>query len=180
VAEVKKGKHGASPDSRHFSAIVRTSGMTTTLSDLIGLKTLMQGEPHATALAPKTYMGVDLTLIAEVLVAARAAIASPHRWMKGGYGETREGHCITGFSEIGIFSQRQIYTLCAWGAVGYGTFWTVGPRLNRNDVERAATALLETAIGGELTGWNDAPGRTHADVLNGFDRAIAMAVGAWR
>ena len=44
-----------------------------------------------------------------------------------------------------------------------------------------ARALLMRAVGvsalGELFNWNDAEGRTHAEVMEAFDRAIILAGG---
>jgi hypothetical protein len=45
--------------------------------------------------------------------------------------------------------------------------------------DTSSHAILERAIGERFIGdWNDAPGRTHAEVLEAFDRAIALAEAA--
>lgn len=112
----------------------------------------------------------------EVLTKARALIATPDKWwqkndakqlsrLREGVPELREG-----IPELGD---------CAWTAIDvvahrYGTTYGTDP----------ATAYLVAQIGGDTEDkphvrvfkWNDAPERTHAEVLAAFDRAIDAAL----
>lgn len=38
-----------------------------------------------------------------------------------------------------------------------------------------ASRIIDDVCGGEMVSWNDAPGRTQAEVLAAFDRAIELA-----
>lgn len=84
----------------------------------------------------------------QILVAARALIEKPEAWGKGHKSNSpKVGRCVLG----------------ALGGVNnpHGTHF--------NDARKA----LEEAVGTLwLFEWNDAPERTHAEVLAAFDRAI--------
>lgn len=91
------------------------------------------------------------------LVKARALIADPAKWGKG-----RRRH------------DRPLDTCCAAEAIE-----EVEPPSPRR---RAAYCALEQAagivrppMGSVIVDWNDAPERTHAEVLAAFDKAIASA-----
>lgn len=86
-----------------------------------------------------------MTSVAEVLREARSLVDTPEKWCKGTYGDGEGRHCIS------------------------GTLRDVG-------AEEAYTFLQRTIhTAGPLSSWNDAPERTHADVLAAFDKAIALA-----
>lgn len=95
----------------------------------------------------------------QVLVAARARISDPAKWGKGVRG-TMAGY-------------RSVDTCCAAEAIG-------DARESDTSLE-VALSFLRQAIVGErndslsIVRWNDAPERTHADVLAAFDRAIEAA-----
>lgn len=84
----------------------------------------------------------------EVLVAARGLIDTPEKWFGGGSGELREGQ------------------LCAWQAIDKAASDRYSPLVLR---------FFRSAIQSGIVDWNDAPGRTHAEVLAAFDRAIELA-----
>ena len=90
-------------------------------------------------------------LIAD-LEAARALIDSPEKWAKDTLREYRHG------------------IPCKWCALG-----AVIQTLERSSPSREHETVraLEGVIGTYLVSWNDAPERTHAEVLAAFDRAIA-------
>lgn len=91
------------------------------------------------------------------LVKARALIADPAKW---GQGPRSEGY------------GRSLSTFCAAEAVE-----EFAPQLA---IRKAAYRLLERYAGfpteaNTLVQWNDAPERTHAEVLAVFDKAIEAA-----
>jgi hypothetical protein len=84
----------------------------------------------------------------EVLQAARALIDTPDKWTQGTYDDGEGRRCIVAALDAA-----------------------------RNRIpERCAQGTLRATVGGEpLSQWNDAPGRTHAEVMAAFDRAIEAA-----
>ncbi len=99
------------------------------------------------------------TTPAAVLRAARTLIATPERWTKRAYRKDAAGN---------MCEPEQAVCRCAEGALcdsdGTDDEWW-----RAYDVFRDAIGLDSIAL------WNDAPERTHADVLAAFDRAIALA-----
>lgn len=94
----------------------------------------------------------------EILTAAREKIATPDAWCKDDYSRDGKRFCAVGAIQ---------------SAAGCLTF--------RRTIEfHRATNALASAIGGSESDtneghiliWNDAPERTHAEVLAAFDRAI--------
>lgn len=90
-----------------------------------------------------------------VLIAARAKIENPENWGKG-----RRNH------------GRRMETCCAAEAI------EEVPEAEDLAVRKGAFAAFRAAAGftdrwGSFVDWNDAPERTHAEVLSAFDRAIA-------
>ena len=102
-----------------------------------------------------------MTAPAVILRAARGYIAEPERWTKG---------------RLARYPAPDRVARCAIGAVfaaacthegGFGSA-----------AHEAADALLGVVGGTCISTWNDAPERTHAEVLEAFDRAIAAAEAA--
>lgn len=95
--------------------------------------------------------------VVNVLRLARARIANSENWTQCGYYATnREESASLDFDVATCF--------CARGAV-----FAVDPCSNADE-------YLEMALGNEqVASWNDDPRTTHEDVMNLFDRAIAMA-----
>jgi hypothetical protein len=92
-----------------------------------------------------------LTDTRDVLIRGRALIADPDRWIKG--------------RDHAIVAGRDCY--CAAGALR-------SARVDQGLPEALRT--LRHAAGpdaGTIPAWNDAPERTHAEVLAAFDAAIA-------
>lgn len=104
----------------------------------------------------------DVKLAAD-LKAARSLLERPEAWIaSGNAGETQDG------MGINVWSERA----CRFCVIG--AFWRIH---GMRDEDRAFPAdILKpfTTVGR----WNDASGRTHADVLALFDRAIAIAEAA--
>lgn len=95
----------------------------------------------------------------EVLKRARETISKPERWTQGAYARDARGYPIgVGHSDAVCF--------CATGAIARGA----------PDPEARALAQMGVRIGRRpvegLAAWNDAPERTHAEVLAAFDSAI--------
>jgi hypothetical protein len=99
---------------------------------------------------PKTALGV--------LVAARRLLARRERWIKGSFARTREGYRTSEFSESAV-------CFCALGAVNRCA------NLN-SKLELDAKRALYPVMSYDISGYNDAPRRTHKQVLAAFDRAI--------
>lgn len=96
---------------------------------------------------------------ADVLRRARALIDTPEKWCKGAL--VRDGaFCVRGALKTAIS----------------GSIWAAFDPL----LTRAEQALGFPGFDGvhsepRLPSWNNAPERTHADVMAAFDKAIALA-----
>lgn len=95
----------------------------------------------------------------EVLTAARAKIAQG--WTQGACARDVDGDEV-------LQSSERATCWCASGAV-YAT--CSGDRFAASDAFDSLERLVPTRLG--IAGYNDAPERTHADVLALMDRAIA-------
>ena len=98
----------------------------------------------------------------EILIAARKLIEPPDRWTRGSLARNAEGYWV------GIHSPNAV-CWCMEGAVLLSSNST-----NTDDV-LVALKLLEKASGVFPSAYNDAPDRTHAEVLAAFDCAIQLA-----
>ena len=91
------------------------------------------------------------------LTVARALIDKPEKWCQGGF---HKGD-----------------SFCAAGALREP--WMTKPVREEYYGESRAAELLAKAVGiydfNLISRWNDAPERTHAEVLAAYDRAIAEA-----
>ena len=103
----------------------------------------------------------------EILIAARAKIERPECWTQRAFAKTALRN------KAKVDSPRAV-CWCALGAIAAIT------REPPHDVNDEVYWLLHRAMGlpddeMEVAGWNDASGRTHAEVLAAFDRAIEDA-----
>ena len=90
-------------------------------------------------------------LIAD-LEAARALIDTPEKWHQGSFRKYDNG------------------VACRWCALGACYQLTErGDHMRYRDMARA----LRGVVGMPVHDWNDAPERTHADIMAAFDKAIA-------
>lgn len=95
--------------------------------------------------------------IARVLREARKLIERPEGWVKGRDALDRDGNSVYAYS-------RDACAFCAVGAI----MRSCDARWGR------VVSAVKSANGIDaLWSWNDAPERTHAEVLAAFDRAIA-------
>lgn len=97
---------------------------------------------------------------AEILRAARALIEKPEAWTQGRY-------CLDANGAVLSYGEQGGVKWCAAGALG---------AVNGGECPEEAWDLLQAAGGHwSVTGFNDNPDRTHAEVLAAFDKAIAIA-----
>ena len=114
--------------------------------------------------------------IKSTLTAARALIATPDKWTQGANEKDAAGNDLENSNDADVASR------CAVGAVlgvydeniRLGLMSELGSKsildCLRHAVERH-TGKAQFSV----ADWNDAPARTHADIMQGFDWAIADA-----
>lgn len=99
---------------------------------------------------------------ADVLRMARALVERPELWTQGAYSRDADG--------VGDPDKVNIVCRCAEGAImdAYA----------EDEVAAGTTAwsILQEIVGDQsIPTWNDAPGRTHTEILAAFDLAIGLA-----
>ena len=94
-----------------------------------------------------------MTSVVEVLREARSLVDTPEKWCQG--------------------AERVGNALCSVGAISVAS----GMGEVRLDFFPRALETFRAVVGWNQSAswWNDAPERTHADVLAAFDKAIALA-----
>ncbi len=100
----------------------------------------------------------------DVLVKARALIATPDRWIKGRYERKRRGrkcYCAAGTLAAAAPTASDRAWITAWKCLHQAVGVVEG--------EEKRNCSTPTSI----ENWNDDPERTHAEVLAAFDKAIA-------
>ena len=90
--------------------------------------------------------------VRDVLIAARKLIEKPEDWFHHGYEEWNGRHCLVTAARLAAEKPN--------GLTDWDKCW-------------AAKVALQAVIMDDLIDWNDHPGRTHAEVLRAFDKAIA-------
>lgn len=103
--------------------------------------------------------------VREGLAQVRELLAEPARWTRFEPARDDAGQAVSALS-------AEAYSWCLAFAIDrvFG--------LNVCDFNATAVAvddLLDEVAGMQVVIWNDAPGRTHAEVLELLDRAIALA-----
>lgn len=93
----------------------------------------------------------------EILKAARQKITPPEAWTKRAAARDHLGATV-------FADDKTAVCWCSIGAV-----WATAYLCDE------AASYLDEVAGGAITLFNDAPERTHAEVLAAFDRAIALA-----
>lgn len=100
----------------------------------------------------------------EILIAARAKIEAPERWTHGAYARDAGGREVEPTCPAAV-------CWCVRGAIDAST--------RHHSSNRPASVLFSQAVAGYgplfIPIWNDAPTRTHTEVIAAFDRAIAAA-----
>jgi hypothetical protein len=88
----------------------------------------------------------------ELLLALRAKLATPSRWTQMAGARDKRGGCVD------VASNQAVCWCLAGACVNQGTFYEF--------------RLLGFQNISQLVAWNDAPERTHADVLARIDEAL--------
>lgn len=99
----------------------------------------------------------------ELLIAARKKIERPECWTKGQLARDMYGEQVP-MSDVAA---------CCW--CGYGAIWSEAREWSRALPE--AEEALDMACGSHFPTWQDAPERTHAEVMKVFDIAIEKTRG---
>lgn len=94
--------------------------------------------------------------VAECLIAARKRIEDPARWGKG--------------TSSDIFTDHSFPDRIVKDCAAFAVF-----RTHLEDSPMAYCTLQEAVGTKGVAGWNDAPERTHEEVLAAFDKAIEIA-----
>lgn len=102
--------------------------------------------------------------IADLLRSALALIEQPERWTKGAYNRDAIGQEYVSYKEA---AQWCTEGACLHVELRYGEKALAA-------AYGALSAAIETEV---LAPWNDAPERTHGEVVDAFRRAIAIAEG---
>lgn len=100
---------------------------------------------------------------AELLTAARALVLKG--WTQGFYAVTSTGEYVSPLES----------TACAWCASGAIMAINAGFLDEPQDSACKAFAIMQAVVGDAIPDWNDTPGRTQAEVVEAFDRAIERA-----
>lgn len=99
----------------------------------------------------------------EALQKAKELISTPEKWAQGDIAFDSNGEPT---SALSICAERW----CSLGAivrVDGGVNYTFG---------NSRRMLSDALSGNKIADWNDATGRTHEEVMDAFDRAIALAI----
>lgn len=96
----------------------------------------------------------------EILIAARAKIEDPENWIQGVEARAEDGTHVVPWSTDAV----------CWCAIG-----SIRSVVGRCAPYWLARGYLDKTTTGDTAEYNDATGRTHAEILAAFDRAIALA-----
>lgn len=94
-----------------------------------------------------------------VLITARKLITPRKKWIKGASARDARGAVTYGSSANAV-------QFCSVGALRHAAGRAECARIN-------ARTVLQSEMRGDIIGFNDAPRRTHEEILAAFDRAIA-------
>lgn len=98
----------------------------------------------------------------DVLKAARKLLANKKRWCKGEFALAKGGRVVEAY----LLPSRAACRFCAIGAI-----WQQG--VGNSDTWSAVEELEKSIRVADAFSWNDAPRRTHAQILKAFDKTIA-------
>lgn len=101
----------------------------------------------------------------ELLERAKAKISNPDSWIQGTYAQNAEG------MRVG-FSNAAACKFCSEGALLNVCVEESDSLVLENQM--TARRILDQ-VTGHTVAWNDAPGRSHSEVMEMFDEAIAIA-----
>lgn len=100
--------------------------------------------------------------VQQLLADAKALISAPERWTQGEFARDSHGHRAYWGGEL-----AKCY--CSIGAINAVTHENAVLTMNKPYM------ILGSQVGGSIVVWNDAPERTHAEVMAAFDKAIEIA-----
>ena len=103
--------------------------------------------------------------VLDVMKLAREKIATPERWGKGTRGSK-------------AYHDRPLTTCCAAEAIEDSCPVDMDLRLGAYAALKKAAGIDQRGVTFTILDWNDAPERTHAEVLAGFDKAISALSSA--
>ena len=104
----------------------------------------------------------------EILIAARDYLRDPSHWHKGGLNGPNNSVCMIRSMDL---AKRPAFILTPQGLLDLEHPANIARY--RADVYLGNAIGLKDGIG--IGFWNDAPERTHADVMAAFERAIVLA-----
>lgn len=116
--------------------------------------------------------------VLQVLEAARQELSNPARWVKGAYVSVDGALSIGGNYSLTYpydIPREHITGMCALGAVLLSARWQGRHSMVALAAERILIQTLKLDVHTPLSCWNDAPERTHQEVLAAFDKAIQTA-----
>ena len=112
----------------------------------------------------------------EVLKAAKALIDMPEKWTQGHPARDAWGWKVRIDSRDATQFCMNGARLRALNAVAYPARCGVDDQVRQHRrLDDATQRLLREACGEYVPSWNDAPERTHTEVMEAFDRAIELA-----
>lgn len=115
-----------------------------------------------------------MSQLAQDLRAAKALIDTPEKWTKGAFARAPDGKRTHATSDSAT-------SRCMAGACICASLIQVS--MNHDRRANAMLLALEDVVGpcvtdhDPVTGFNDSPQRTHAEIMAAFDKAIAKAGG---
>ena len=98
----------------------------------------------------------------EILLAAKEKINTPEKWTQGELAKNARGEKVPRYSETAV-------CWCSLGAI------CAVAESETAKVESRAESSLRQVVIQRIDIWNDDPERTHEEVMNAFDKAIALA-----
>lgn len=99
----------------------------------------------------------------QILEEARELLSDESRWTKGVVARKENGKAV-------LPNHPEAYSFCALGVIAKVADVSTGENLYY-----PAMSILRNVMGQTITFFNDAPERKHSEVLEAFDKAIALA-----
>lgn len=106
-----------------------------------------------------------MNVMVEILTAAKARIDTPKTWTKRAGARDTAGNIVDSYDPTAV-------CYCSVGAIYAVGDYSYGQRVRALSLLGRATGPL---IGDGVVVWNDAPTRTHAEVMAAFTKAIKLA-----
>lgn len=120
----------------------------------------------------------DILSPSAILTSARAYLSDPDHWCQGRLfvsGEHPQACSIGAIRFAGSILQWVRYAPASPDDRPFHLGTAVWPSIEQTERAQRAEEYLKVAVEDAIPTWNDEEGRTHAEVLAAFDRAIALA-----